>query len=135
MIRGAKAVILDHEDNMLILYRSGTHPYAPHTPDLPGGKVEEEESMIDGLIREIKEEAGIVLRGNSPLLVSSHTEMDYFGYDYYLELYEIRFDERPIVLLGTEHEKLEWRPLVAARVFGELYSALLESYQRTRIKR
>lgn len=131
MIRGAKAAILDPENNILILHRSRTHPHVPHTPDLPGGKVDDNETMTDGLLREIREETGIDVKNQQLALVSSHKEPDYFGNDYYIELYEIKVAKRPTVLLSAEHDAYEWRPKDNAMIHGELYSRLLKVYQRT----
>jgi len=54
-----KALIRDANDNVLVLYRSMTHPkYAGHA-DLPGGEVEDGEENVAALIREISEETGL----------------------------------------------------------------------------
>jgi 8-oxo-dGTP pyrophosphatase MutT (NUDIX family) len=132
MIRGAKVIILDPANNMLVLYRSGTHPFVPHTPDLPGGKVEKGETMIDGLLREIREETGIELDGKAPELISTHEEREYYGKDYYLELYEVKLDSRPVVKPSYEHDMYSWIPRSEVKVFGKLYNDLLSAYQQTR---
>lgn len=129
MIRGAKVVILDPEENMLILYRSGTHPHVPHTPDLPGGRVEDGETMAQGLIREVSEETGIVLDENELHLISTHDERNYPEQEYYLELFEITLASRPDIAVSYEHEKYEWQPRSDAEIIGKLYSALLRSYK------
>ncbi len=64
--RGAKALIVDSQNRALILRRSKTHRYVPFTQDLPGGKVEEGESMLAGLLREIHEEVGLELDEQVP---------------------------------------------------------------------
>ena len=55
----SKAVIIK-EDGALLLLRSAGQKY-PHKWDLPGGHIHEGESPKDGLIREVKEETGIIL--------------------------------------------------------------------------
>lgn len=135
MIRGAKVVILDPEENMLVLYRSGTHPHIPHTPDLPGGKVEKNETMLEGLIREVCEETGLVLREDELRLISSHDERNYFGQEYHLELFEVTLASRPDIAISYEHEKYEWQPRSDAEIIGKLYSALLRAYKLSVSKR
>jgi len=55
----SKAVIIK-EDGALLLLRSAGQKY-PHKWDLPGGHIHEGENPKDGLIREVKEETGIIL--------------------------------------------------------------------------
>jgi len=129
MIRGAKVIILDPQNNMLVLYRSGTHPYVPNSPDLPGGKVEDGETMTEGLIREVREETGISLHENELKLISTHDERNYFGYEYHLELFESTLAYRPDIVVSYEHEKYEWQPKDNVAIIGKLYSALLQAYQ------
>ena len=48
----ARAIVL-HNDNILLLYTKRYHDYS-----LPGGGIDEGESQVEGLVRELKEETG-----------------------------------------------------------------------------
>lgn len=133
LIRGAKAIILDHEDKILIVRRSQTHPYVPLTNDLPGGKVEHGETMLEGVVREIKEEIGVDVSGESIVLVGSHKANDYYGKDFEVELYQISLSARPDVVLSFEHDKYEWMDLQTASITGELFEGIFASYVADRI--
>ena len=130
--RGAKAVILDPDKNVLIVRRSKTHPYAPLTNDLPGGKVEDDETMPQGLIREIKEEIGVEVPTELVKLVGEYKADNYFGKTYEIELYEVMLSARPDVILSFEHDKYEWISLQEAEIVDELFEGMLMSYKKTR---
>ncbi|HTK39550.1 MAG TPA: NUDIX domain-containing protein [Patescibacteria group bacterium] len=108
VIRGAKALVLDAADNALILRRSKTHPYVPFSQDLPGGKVEEGETMLEGLLRELREETSIELEPDQPARVASANVENYFGKNYYLELFVVHTDRRPSIVLDFEHDQADW---------------------------
>ena len=54
IILRARAVMINNNNELLIGYLDNTYQF-------PGGHVEKGESVVDGLIREIEEETGIVL--------------------------------------------------------------------------
>ncbi len=49
----AKTLLFDKNKRVLILYRGHTHPRYAHHPDLPGGEVEQGESPVEAISREI----------------------------------------------------------------------------------
>ena len=55
-----KVIVVDAADNILVLRRSGTHPYYPYHADFPGGDIEPDETIEEALIRELYEETGIM---------------------------------------------------------------------------
>lgn len=61
---GAKALIFNSQEKILLLQRD--HPIKKIYWDLPGGRVQKEESVKETLIRELKEEIG--LDTHSPLI-------------------------------------------------------------------
>lgn len=99
----AKAII-KKDDKYLILERSETDPYKPGEGDIPGGKIEFGEKVLDGMLREVMEESNLdidvirplrtwsFLRGNSQLV----------GITY---LAEYKSGE---VKLSWEHSSFQW---------------------------
>ncbi len=64
MKRSAIVAILQPDGLVLTLRRSASDPWKPHHWNFPGGGVERHESLAEGAIREVREEAGIQLRPN-----------------------------------------------------------------------
>jgi 8-oxo-dGTP diphosphatase len=64
MKRSAIVAILQPDGLVLTLRRSASDPWKPHHWNFPGGGVEKHESLTEGAIREVREEAGIQLRPN-----------------------------------------------------------------------
>lgn len=67
------------EDNAILLIKKARGPYTG-TFDLPGGKLEHGESIVDGLSRELREEIGIDTKDFS--LIDNYTwkvDFDYEG--------------------------------------------------------
>ena len=58
----AKAIILDSKNNVLFLKRSDYVEKFSGEWDLPGGQLKEGETLLDGLVREVKEETGFCVK-------------------------------------------------------------------------
>ena len=68
-----KALIINSSGKILLAYNNYTYQF-------PGGHKEENESMDDCILREIKEEIGISLKiKEEPFLCISTYDNDYFG--------------------------------------------------------
>lgn len=103
----AKLVIIDNDDKYLLLYRNA-HPIFGNDPDLAGGTLEEGESPLETMVREVREEIGIEINVNS-------VQKQYEGSDYAYEgngtnesLYTVRLDSRPKIRISWEHAGYEW---------------------------
>lgn len=59
MKKGVNVIITDNQDRMLVLKRGTSVEFSPNLWDLPGGKVEENESLREAVKREAKEESGL----------------------------------------------------------------------------
>lgn len=57
----AKCLITNSEGQILLLFRSATHPRWPLEGDFPGGSVEEDEDIRQAVAREINEEIGLII--------------------------------------------------------------------------
>jgi 8-oxo-dGTP pyrophosphatase MutT (NUDIX family) len=59
---GAKAIIVDRDGAVLVIRRRAESHFAPGTWDLPGGKMDDRERLVDALAREVFEETGLRVR-------------------------------------------------------------------------
>lgn len=105
MKKVAKLVIVDPRGRHLLMYRSN-HPVFGDDPDLPGGTLEEGEQPLETMVREVYEEAGIVIDGATVQEV-------YVGTDYSTRgtqdsLYMTALQATPQVLMSWEHSSYEW---------------------------
>jgi len=101
----AKALIIDGEGKVLVLYRSDSHPHFARHLDFPGGIVELNELAADAVAREIYEEAGITIKQTDLKLI--HEETMPSGKICMLYSCTIK-SERPIVKISWEHGHSEW---------------------------
>ncbi len=101
----AKVIIIDGDDNYLLMKRSD-HPHFPNDPDLPGGTIEPGENHLDALLREVIEEAGIVLNPNE--IEHLFTGNQYSAHQTIYHLYVARVPRRPDVKISWEHASFDW---------------------------
>lgn len=105
MKKVAKLVLVDKDDNHLMMYRS-SHPVFGDDPDLPGGTLEEGESVLEAMIREVEEEIGVIVDGAAVTEVYQGTEYSRHGTHY--ALFVTTVDERPEITMSWEHSAYEW---------------------------
>tara|TARA_S200002703_G_scaffold158036_1_gene167367 strand:+ start:216 stop:614 length:399 start_codon:yes stop_codon:yes gene_type:complete len=91
----AKAVIIDNKDRVLLLKRSNYMDKFAGEWDLPGGHLKDNESLFDGLEREVKEETGLSV--SEPKLISIDNNLHFFYCNY---------DSQPVKI---SHEHTEYR--------------------------
>lgn len=107
----AKALLLDKDDNFLALIRGDDHPRLAGFYDLPGGGVNDGEEPGEALLREIKEETGLMLSLRDIKMLYTTTHL-INGRSWPTMLYVARVDENaPDVQLSYEHKAYEWSPL------------------------
>ena len=105
MKKVAKLVIIDPDDTYLLMYRSD-HPTFGTDPDLPGGTLEDDETLLETMLREVKEEAGIYIDANSTKMVYSGT--DYSAHGTHYALFVTKLNARPTIVMSWEHSGYEW---------------------------
>lgn len=101
----AKLVMIDPHDNYLLLYRN-KHPRFGNDPDLPGGAVEDGETLLEAMLREVQEEAGVVIKEDTAQLVYSGD--DYSKHNTYYALYVTNVQPRPNITISWEHSSYVW---------------------------
>lgn len=106
---GAKALIRRRTDNKYLLLWSSKwdeNPRRSQQPDLPGGIVEEGESITQGLLREVQEEVGFAISEESLKLVYAFVWND-ADVSTLFQAYFAEIDDLPVTL-SWEHERFEW---------------------------
>jgi len=105
----AKALIRRRSDNKYLIMWSSEwkeNPRRSHQPDLPGGIVEDGETMEQGLLREVSEESGIEIQPSDLLLVHAHV-WDEPDISTVFQIYFAEIDDAPVTI-SWEHERYEW---------------------------
>ena len=102
-----------------LIYCTGTHRYLfllrnngrfPDSWGLVGGKIEQGESILEGLQREIREELGGEITGAKIIPIEQYTS-DNKRFTYHTFL--IKIEEEFVPILNNEHKGYCWVPLEA----------------------
>ena len=105
MKKVAKLVIIDSDDKYLLMHRSD-HPTFGVDPDLPGGTLEDDETMLETMLREVKEEAGLDIDAKSTKEIYSGA--DYSAHGTHYALFVTKLNKRPMIAMSWEHSSYEW---------------------------
>ncbi|QWD90950.1 NUDIX domain-containing protein [Polynucleobacter sp. MWH-Braz-FAM2G] len=103
----AAGILLDDKGRYLLGQRPAGKPYAGYW-EVPGGKIEKGETVLDALKRELQEELGIEIQSNEELTVLEH--------DYphaYVRLHVSIIREWNGTPKGCENQALSWELLTA----------------------
>ncbi|MEO6109850.1 MAG: NUDIX domain-containing protein [Candidatus Saccharimonadales bacterium] len=110
--RSSKALLIDADDNVLVLWRSESHPRYAHYPDLAGGMIEDDESHKKGVAREILEETKVVISSKDLVLADMYTHSYHMVFvKMERSLYAVRLKTRPEISISWEHDRYDWVPL------------------------
>lgn len=104
MIQVVCAVIKD-EDKVLICQRSAIMKL-PLKWEFPGGKIEDNETREESLIREINEELGLIIKINQAL-----SPVKYHYPDFSIELIPFISEIIEGELKPTEHDEVKWESI------------------------
>ena len=99
-------VIFEESGSRLLLALRKPEQHQGNRWEFPGGKLEEGEALQDGLVRELREEIGIVATESRPRTVIEHSYPDK---QVRLHFWDVSaFDGEPV---GCEGQTLQWLPL------------------------
>lgn len=76
-------ILFNEEGKVLTVSRKDN----PLDLGLPGGKIEDTETTLHAMIREVKEETGLILSDNNYPVIYSDEDGEYFVHVYFLGLY------------------------------------------------
>jgi 8-oxo-dGTP pyrophosphatase MutT (NUDIX family) len=101
----AKLVMIDGRGKYLLMYRSD-HPAFGNDPDIPGGTLEEGEQPLETMIREVFEEAGVVV--NPADIEEVYAGTEYSASKTCYSLFTSTFQNTPEITMSWEHSLYEW---------------------------
>jgi len=119
---GVKVLIENSEGLYLFLKRSTvTASEIQNSWDIPGGRINSDEKLIEALKREVLEEINYELK-SIPRLISAQ-DIFVTGKDLHVvRLTYITKEEVPNILLSDEHEEYVWRSL------NDIYTMVTDPY-------
>ncbi len=112
-----KAVVINPKQEVLILKRSNNNKYSLGKYDLPGGHIEENECLVESILREIKEETGLAARFGEIIDVVEFPEDSPQFKEEKRGIRCICYVEDDAVKLSHEHSEYEWVELSKAAEF------------------
>lgn len=112
----AKTIIFNEDGQLLRMRRSKDDNHRPGGTDLPGGKIDDGEAIIDGALREVHEETGVVLDASKMQLSFSYCQIAYNAdFDADVNVVWLGFvtalPAGQTVSLSNEHQGFEWLPV------------------------
>ncbi len=101
-----KAIVLDENDNILILYKSENEDVNPNSFDIPWWRVVWWEDLETAIIREIREEVGldVVVKKLSRTRWFTKWDLHLVGITYVVSVIELKE-----ILLSDEHTNYFWK--------------------------
>ena len=122
MKKVAKLVIIDPDGTCLLLRRSN-HPVFGADPDLPGGTLEGDETVLQTVLREVYEETGVAIDASG--VQQAYSGTDYSAHGTQHVLFVAYVQKRPAITLSWEHDGYEWLErgacIARARVANDRY--------------
>lgn len=135
--RGAKILLRRTNDDRYLILTSSLwleNPSISQQPDLPGGVIKPNETIEEGLLREIHEETGLELSHDRLTLGYSLTHFDgTISNNFFVFLAEITGEEH--IQLSWEHERFEWLSAdeIMALKIRQPYSDIFHYLKKTKL--
>ncbi len=122
----AKAIVSRDDGTILIIKRAPTSSTDPGRWDLPGGKMDYGEALVDTLVRETLEETGLIVTPGPPIVVTHFIKEPFWVTCVTFECRSFRGDVR----YSDEHVDHAWiSPTdVAGREYAQSVREQLEAY-------
>ena len=113
----AMKAVIEHEGKVLLLRESSHHDTNTHAGQyqFPGGRVEPGEHFLDGLKREVMEEAGLRVSVGEPLFVGEWRPIIKGVQHQIIATYLICTADSSEVAISEEHDGFVWATLEEAR--------------------
>ena len=120
---GVKALISNSQDQILLLkadvsnHKTNIQPYW----DIPGGRVQEGQDILDTLAREVEEEVGVHAYTQAPELVATIISKhkipvnESLTVGLLLVVYRVFIDDQSGIILSPEHTEYEWVSALEAK--------------------
>ena len=104
----SNALLIDAKNHVLILRRSGAHPTHAFEADLPGGLLDKGETHEQAIVREIREETGLIVEPTD--LTEAYRGKGAWGW-WQQTVFIVRLKTiQPEVTISWEHDQFEWIP-------------------------
>lgn len=106
----AKALIFSKSGKVLILREAKSSPEGTRGGlyQLPGGRIEANESFFDGLAREVREETGLAVTPERPLYLGEWYPNIRGTQHHIIATYFVCSVAADTVILSEEHDQFEW---------------------------
>jgi 8-oxo-dGTP diphosphatase len=125
---GVKVLVQNDNDEFLLLERAGSMPSdGGRYWDIPGGRINENEPLLEALSREVQEETGLRLSGEPELLCAQDIFVE--KADLHVVRLTYRGKATGDVVVSEEHSSYKW---VGEK---ELVSENIDPYVRTAIEK
>ncbi len=96
----AKVVIIDEKNRVLMLKRSKYLEKYPNKWDLPGGHLHVDETLLDGLKREVKEETSLEIQ--DPIFIEKKDRTHFFMAKYNSQKIKLSKEHRAYIFIDKE---------------------------------
>jgi len=119
------ACFLEYRDEILFLKRHTNDDTYPGIWDIPAGSKKPGEDDLEAMVRELKEETGLIIENNRFNRIGVfEIKVRERGLHLILTHYRLTFIEKPYIKLSNEHEECRWVPINKIDCFEETVPGL-----------
>ena len=126
--------ILMNKGKLLLLKRSLSDKHLPGVWELPGGKLDEGQTLMQSLKREMKEETGLSVSViDKPIVLFEKIKSGrYKGFCYIQIVYEVKIN-RGIIRKSEEHDDIQWfsrKEIGRLKIRPEMKKIIVQIYEK-----